>query len=489
MSLKLPFLPGKDELSKLIFEIFRNLLIVYLLLLIFDYLSTGNVGFYFDLNILLYLLIVIGALSLVLYAEKLKKLDKIRFDKVNMCVSITFLLLFSLFLINQISLKMIFYSKIYQTYLITITILFGVIGFSLNRDEINSKDKKIKDTKEKFNIPSIGWFLRWMDKEGWFYSFGLSILVILGFWLRVWNLGVPSFGDDELITVSVAKTFLETGKFDLPTGIAYGRSWVNIFFIALSIRFFGLNEFSARLPSVLFGTLTIILVYFLCRKMGSKSVGFLAAILICLLPWQITWSREARMYAQAQAFYLIVIYLFYLIFEKTRNFKLSFKDKIISLSDTVKPIRNSEMEINIKWAGVFLLFLILSFFTHESSMLFVFAIYSYALVCYIRQREHKYLLVILSFSAGIFLIFFFWDRLPPDYIDKLKLGEGAFFIEYLLEYYPIITITGLISVYSFITGKNKLKLLVSLGFIIPLLITNYFLDWEKTNIFIFCFHY
>jgi hypothetical protein len=80
MNLRLSSPPNKYTFTKLVSDLFRNLLVIYIILLLLSHLSRGYVEFYTDLNNFLYLLIVLGAVWLLSYAQNLKITDSIRFD-------------------------------------------------------------------------------------------------------------------------------------------------------------------------------------------------------------------------------------------------------------------------------------------------------------------------------------------------------------------------------------------------------------------------
>ena len=139
----------------------------------------------------------------------------------------------------------------------------------------------------------------------------IIFLLITGFIIRIYDLGMHSFWLDEAISSIAAMAFLEKGTPILQSGLLYDRGILNTFLIASSFKIFGVNEFAARLPSVLFGTLTIVLVYIIGSKWGNQRVGIIAAFLVAFSVWEIAWSRQARMYQQLQFFYILSLYLFY----------------------------------------------------------------------------------------------------------------------------------------------------------------------------------
>ncbi len=72
----------------------------------------------------------------------------------------------------------------------------------------------------------------------------------------------------------------------------------NIYLIAISVKFFGLNEFSTRFPSAFLGVLTVLITYFLIYELLSRwdrgkasKIGLLTSFLLAISPWHIQFSR------------------------------------------------------------------------------------------------------------------------------------------------------------------------------------------------------
>lgn len=61
----------------------------------------------------------------------------------------------------------------------------------------------------------------------------------------------------------------------------------------LPIKLFGLDEFSTRLTSALFGVGTVIAMFFLGRALSGPWVGLFAAAFLAVLPWHLHFSRIA----------------------------------------------------------------------------------------------------------------------------------------------------------------------------------------------------
>ncbi|MEK7090947.1 MAG: hypothetical protein AAB887_00385 [Patescibacteria group bacterium] len=117
----------------------------------------------------------------------------------------------------------------------------------------------------------------------------LLLIVAAGLTLRLAaiNFLPPSLNWDEVSLGYNAYSLLKTGRDEwgtiLPTIIrAYGDYKLPIYvYLAVTSPFF------IRLPSIIFGTLLIIVTYLLGRRLASPFVGLTSALLIAISPW--TW--------------------------------------------------------------------------------------------------------------------------------------------------------------------------------------------------------
>lgn len=149
-----------------------------------------------------------------------------------------------------------------------------------------------------------------MIKLNRYLIFVLS-LCLIGLFLRFEGLTSNySFWTDEDHVALFARAILERGKPVLLNGYStssFQSLWYWI--TALSMKVFGVNEFAARLPSVFFGILTIIAIYFLGRKLFNEKVGLISSIFVTFLTIEILWSRQARPYQGVQFFYIMEMFL------------------------------------------------------------------------------------------------------------------------------------------------------------------------------------
>lgn len=134
-------------------------------------------------------------------------------------------------------------------------------------------------------------------------KFPLLLLFISALLLRVvgWEKFPPGFIADEATMGYDAYSLLNTGRDQFGTAwpLAF-RSfgdwrpplyiWTTIPFVAL----LGLTPLAVRLPSMLAGSIGVVLMYLLGKEVFSKRVGLLSALFLMLSPWSLLHSRFAQ---------------------------------------------------------------------------------------------------------------------------------------------------------------------------------------------------
>lgn len=72
--------------------------------------------------------------------------------------------------------------------------------------------------------------------------------------------------------------------------------------VNVALAALGVSEFAARLPSVIFGVLTIPFVFLIGHRLHSTVVGLIAAGIYATAPYQVYYGQDARMYAMVSFF-------------------------------------------------------------------------------------------------------------------------------------------------------------------------------------------
>jgi len=156
----------------------------------------------------------------------------------------------------------------------------------------------------------------------------LVLILIFGFFLRVYELGYSPFWIDEATSTMASKMIVEKGVPIFDSGLVYSRAYV-FHYIQAFFLLFGMTDFDARLISVVFGMLTIVLAYFIGREY-SKAGGILAALFTAVFYLEVFFSRQARFYQLFQLMFFLSIYLLYKSGEVKNKDKNKSESKIES---------------------------------------------------------------------------------------------------------------------------------------------------------------
>lgn len=159
----------------------------------------------------------------------------------------------------------------------------------------------------------------------------LFLILLLGALLRIFNLkGIPpGFANDEAAITYQAYSILLTGrdtwgKFLPVLSFKDFGEYLPPFAVYVQIpflKFFGLNEFSARIPFALTGVAAIAVLYVLTKNLFNKKwISLLACFLFAVSPFNIGWSRFVYEGNFGSLFYLLGITFFVLSLKK--NIKL-----------------------------------------------------------------------------------------------------------------------------------------------------------------------
>jgi uncharacterized membrane protein len=193
--------------------------------------------------------------------------------------------------------------------------------------------------------------------------------------LRLWGIGSESYWLDEAISVNQAQeSFLKSMELvkedvHLPLYISVLNIWVHLF---------GTSEIMTRLLSVIFGVISIYVIFLLGKKLFNKDAGLYSSILLALSVIAIYYSQETRLYS---LFVLLVMMSFYFFIDLFKENK--FKTK-----------------------ALYFLFSLLMLYTHLFSFLVLFVQNIYYLLMNFRDR--KRLVQWFIMQAGLGLLFLPW---------------------------------------------------------------------------------
>lgn len=133
----------------------------------------------------------------------------------------------------------------------------------------------------------------------------------------------PALSWDEVSIGYNAYSILKTGRDEhgrflpIDTFVAYGdyKPPLAIYLTVPFVGFFGLNELGVRMPSALFGTLTVLMTYFLVKELFKKynrsDLPLVSAALLAVSPWHINLSRAG--FEANIALFFIVLGIYFIL--------------------------------------------------------------------------------------------------------------------------------------------------------------------------------
>jgi hypothetical protein len=337
----------------------------------------------------------------------------------------------------------------------------------------------------------------------------IIILTIIGFILRIYNINTQSYWIDEGYTINAVIAILQNGYPLLETGNFYGFSYLTYLYLTSFFVFiFGLNEFSTRIVSVIFGTLLIPLIFIFTKKITNEKVAIFAAFITTFFTILIAWSRQSRSYMLAIFLFVLSLYFYYnyienyniknliycfiatvfaffshpltysLVFIYIIHFLIHNLFEDINIKKNITKFFNKIKQIITKNYIIFLLLTIIAIF---------FIIYKQNFILNILQTNANYALgYYLFFKTEYFLLFYFAAVgllftkslrksiflalcfLIPFYF--VSFHQKLFHFRYLLIAYPAFIILASLSMYYlFSFFKNKIyKIIIVLIIIISL---------------------
>lgn len=162
---------------------------------------------------------------------------------------------------------------------------------------------------EALKPSKLAWF-----RTGWAIP---SAVVLLGIALRLYRLDQQSLWYDEIFSLAVSRLPFPGMTANLVEDIVHPP--LHYYLLHVWFRLFGFNPFQARLLSVVWGTLAILMIYILGKHLFDRRTGLLSALLLCISQIGVMYSQEARPYAQVFFLILCSSYLFILAIRTKRR--------------------------------------------------------------------------------------------------------------------------------------------------------------------------
>lgn len=314
----------------------------------------------------------------------------------------------------------------------------------------------------------------------------LAAILVFGFFLRAYNLSEGSVWIDELWHISAAQSMIETGQPTLPSGGTYTRALPFTAMVMLSIKAFGLNEISVRLPALLFGMFSILLTFFVMRSWYGTRAGLMAAFLIAFGPLCVYWARECRMYSLFQFLYLGIAYFSYECFEGPKERKLVTR---------------------VFFGGCTGIFFVISYFTHPLTQFFIPSFGLYFLIMLILSlsgmkdeliSKKKYvILMLLGIIGATAVLVLKGNKLIPEFLEAaaympqwaIPLNEPFYYKWMLEDWYPVLFVSFPLAVLIAMLLDLRKGVYLTCLFIVPFALHSFVFAWKAERYLLYVFQF
>jgi hypothetical protein len=244
------------------------------------------------------------------------------------------------------------------------------------------------------------------------------ILTLIGLGLRAHNLGLNDIRGDENQVVSAAAGYYHTGNYfqwdwikdepactDKAQGCYYNRAWPHTWMIAQVYKIAGISEASSRIPSVIFGTLLILISYPIALFFTkSRLAALITTFLVTIAPSYISLSRYIRMYAILLPIFLLLVYSTY------RAVSEFWIPKLLAKNKQLKQFFKTFLPFHWGFVVLGLVLLYFNYHIHINSLvigpgMMLFVIFAFVLDTKRRKRwKIPAILALLGITAALLLI-------------------------------------------------------------------------------------
>ncbi|WP_376796158.1 glycosyltransferase family 39 protein [Thermogemmatispora sp.] len=157
--------------------------------------------------------------------------------------------------------------------------------------------------------------------RGWVALVPILVVAIL---LSGYQLAYEPYWQDELSSYYAARGIVTTGWPLFPSGFLYTKAELYSYLLAIWSLIFGEQPQMTRAISVGEYLLSLPLLYLAGCYFFSRRIAWLATAMLACSPLALTWSRQMRMYQQAQLFTLLTLLLFHRCLQRPAHSRLIY---------------------------------------------------------------------------------------------------------------------------------------------------------------------
>lgn len=136
----------------------------------------------------------------------------------------------------------------------------------------------------------------------------LLVFMLLVVGMRIYHAPNYPYHEDEIGSIGVMRSIVETGLPLAENGTLYWRSLLGHYLMAIPLFFAQVSPVSTRLVCILFSTLLLPVVYAMGCRAAGKAAGWLAVLFLCFSAFENLYASMARFYLPFQFFFVAAVY-------------------------------------------------------------------------------------------------------------------------------------------------------------------------------------
>ena len=203
-------------------------------------------------------------------------------------------------------------------------VALGVVTFYLNRDKLGeieeeARQEEIEEKRrelefgEKYPRVNRVWgvrgVVRWMYKEGWWYSVELILIIVIYFFVQFSMFQYPGNYSDEYFHIIAGKNLVETGEFPIlnDEGGGYIRGAAVSYLVAFFFTIFGMSLFAAKLVPISLGFINLLLLSETSKYIiSNKKIRLILLLTFVLSSWLVFNHFYVRHYVFLEFMFLFL---------------------------------------------------------------------------------------------------------------------------------------------------------------------------------------
>lgn len=134
----------------------------------------------------------------------------------------------------------------------------------------------------------------------------LFMLLVVG--MRIYHAPNYPYHEDEIGSIGVMRSIVETGLPLAENGTLYWRSLLGHYLMAIPLFFAQVSPVSTRLVCILFSALLLPVVYAMGNRAAGKAAGWLAVLFLGFSAFENLYASMARFYLPFQFFFVAAVY-------------------------------------------------------------------------------------------------------------------------------------------------------------------------------------